>query len=95
MNEIVHSYETSNSRKLNQFLPVKRFDVETAPLEDAVLYAQQQQLSNILENAANIEEARLLLNNSSLANSAWQTEKWNSSMLETALAIAQKWKDGF
>jgi len=95
MNEIVHSYETSNSRKLNQFLPVKRFDVETVPLEDAVLYAQQQQLSNILENAANIEEARLLLNNSSLANSAWQTEKWNSSMLETALAIAQKWKDGF
>jgi hypothetical protein len=35
------------------------------------------------------------LRNSILANTSWNIEAWNPHMLETAIAIAQKWKNGF
>ncbi len=65
------------------------------PLEDSELYSQQTVLAHILENAPHVEEARMMLRNSSLANSAWSVESWPDHMLETALRIAQKWKDGW
>ncbi len=37
------------------------------------------------------QQAKQLLQQSSLSNSAWQIEQWQSEMLETALTIAQKW----
>ncbi len=66
----------------------------TAPLEDPLLYAQQLQLSHILESAAHWEDAQARLRASNLARSDWEVEKWQPRMLETALAIAQKWKGG-
>jgi len=65
------------------------------PLEDPDLYKQQMQLSHILETAANVSEAHAMLRASDLRNNAWEVENWAPYMLETAMAIAQKWKNGF
>lgn len=65
------------------------------PPEDSMLSEQQLQLSHILENAATLEAAQTQLRQSSLAHSDWNIENWQPYMLETALAIAQKWKNGF
>lgn len=62
------------------------------PLCDEQLYRQQIELSNILETAACYDEALHALCTSSLANTAWEVEKWEPYMLETAMNIAQKWK---
>jgi uncharacterized protein len=68
--------------------------ISEMPLEDSYLYAQQMQLSSILENANDYQHAKNLLNQSNLANSPWNVENWQPEMLETAIAIAQKWKNG-
>ncbi|MEO7766981.1 MAG: DUF692 family multinuclear iron-containing protein [Ferruginibacter sp.] len=65
------------------------------PLEDSLLKTQQTELSNILETASTYEHAVNLLQSSSLSNTGWETEKWEPFMVETAIAIAQKWKNGF
>ncbi len=39
------------------------------------------------------EEAKHHFQHSALANSVWEIEKWDNAMLETALHIAQKWKN--
>jgi uncharacterized protein (UPF0276 family) len=65
------------------------------PLEDQQLYAQQMELSEILQSATTYEHARQLLSSSRLANTEWEVEKWDACMLETAIAIAQKWENGF
>ncbi|QRR00901.1 multinuclear nonheme iron-dependent oxidase [Dyadobacter sandarakinus] len=65
------------------------------PLEDPELHGQQMQLSRILETAGNAGEARSMLLSSSLHNTAWEVENWAPYMLETAISIAQKWKNGF
>jgi uncharacterized protein (UPF0276 family) len=69
--------------------------VNTIPLEDPDLHRQQIQLSRILETAGSVDEARNMLRSSELRNTAWEVEKWAPYMLETAMAIAQKWKNGF
>jgi uncharacterized protein len=74
------------------FLPPLPHFLPTLPIEDPLLHAQQMQLSHILETAKDYEQAKMLLQNSNLAHSAWKTEDWASEMLETAVAIAQKWK---
>lgn len=65
------------------------------PLEDPDLYKQQMQLSHILETAGSVSEANAMLRSSDLHNTAWEVENWAPYMLETAMAIAQKWKNGF
>lgn len=86
-----------NLRRLtgeNTFLPSKNI-IPVQPPEDKLLHVQQLTLSNILETAANYSHAVHLLQSSILSNSDWETEKWDVFMLETAIAIAQKWKHGF
>ena len=79
----------------NDFLPVDQIGLSPLPLENLLLFEQQQQLSAILETAQNFEHAQDLLTKSSLHNSEWNVKKWEPYMLETAMAIAQKWKNGF
>jgi len=93
MDAIVQRHEP-RSPKTNTFLPAGRFDLGQ-PVEDALLQQQQQQLSEILENAPAFSDAQRLLSASDLAHTAWEIEKWEPYMLETALRIAQKWKKGF
>ncbi len=64
-------------------------------VEDEWLYRQQTELSTILESSLSYEDARLLLDRPSLANSMWQVENWDPAMIETAIKIAQKWKAGW
>lgn len=65
------------------------------PPEDSRLYRQQQELSAILENAPDVATAQRLLQASSLGNTEWNTEKWKPEMLETAMHITQKWRNGW
>lgn len=96
MDEIVINKSAGFSQKeKNQFMPLHELIVSSKPLEDFSLFNQQQQLSQILENAQDLNHAKQLLIASDLNNSAWETEKWEPFMLETAMAIAQKWRDGF
>ena len=81
-------------QKENTFLP--QMDIDPGePIVNKVLYAQQSALSTILETATSYGHAVKLLQSSILANTDWETEKWEPYMLETAIAIAQKWKNGF
>ncbi|CAN5460599.1 hypothetical protein BH10BAC2_BH10BAC2_25880 [soil metagenome] len=79
---------------VNTFFPTSSF-ITNPPVENALLHAQQSALSNILETATGYENALQLLHASCLSNSDWEIEKWQPDMLETAIAIAQKWKHGF
>ncbi len=79
----------------NAFLPLRPVVAAPVPPEDPLLHAQQVALYTILETAADCAEAQTLLRASDLAGSDWHVEQWEPAMLETALAIAQKWKDGF
>jgi hypothetical protein len=81
-------------RSTPSFLPGTLFPLN-APLEDQTLYAQQMELSEILQSATTYEHARQLLSSSRLANTEWEVEKWDACMLETAIAIARKWENGF
>jgi uncharacterized protein len=92
MEKIVQSNNLNNFSK-NSFLP-KLFEIDKKPIEDKFLYHQQIALSKILENAKNLADAQNLLAASVLANSDWKTENWQPEMLETAISIAQKWKNG-
>jgi uncharacterized protein len=78
----------------NAFLPPMAM-APGQPIEDKLLHAQQLALSNILETATGHGHAVQLLQSSILSNTDWETEKWEAHMLETAIAIAQKWKNGF
>jgi len=78
----------------NSFLPVN-LEVPGLPIEDELLKTQQSTLSNILENASSFDHAKKLLQSSILSHTEWETEKWEPHMLETAIAIAQKWRHGF
>lgn len=77
------------------FIPFHLSPLNHSPIEDQKLHQQQQTLSDILENAKHYHEAMTKLEQSSLANTDWKIEHWSNHMLETSIAIAQKWKDGF
>lgn len=79
----------------NHFLPEQRIIPASLPREDLLLFDQQRQLSHILETASGVSNAKKMLGSSLLAGSEWSVEDWEPYMLETALAIAQKWKNGF
>ena len=92
MNDIVHATPVNHSPE-NDFLPAG--DIMTGePVEDEILYRQQRMLSEVLENSASVKEATEKLSEH-LGDSIWQVEKWEPQMLETAMAIAKKWKRGF
>jgi uncharacterized protein len=88
-----------NSRKntvaQNDFLPAEKPVLSSPVPTDNILHRQQQELSEILENAKGFEDAAQRIKRSSLADSAWKTEDWSPYMLLTAMQIAQKWKKGW
>ncbi|MEZ4987573.1 MAG: DUF692 family protein [Saprospiraceae bacterium] len=61
------------------------------PATDEALFQQQRTLATILETSPDVATAKERLQQSSLAQSAWGIEKWDDTMLHTALDIAQKW----
>ncbi|MBK8564694.1 MAG: DUF692 family protein [Saprospiraceae bacterium] len=95
MNHIIVQHNAPIIAPTNDFMPMERLMLASQPAEDLLLAEQQAELSNILETAANYEDGHQRLLNSTLENSAWQVENWNPAMLETAIAIARKWKQGF
>lgn len=75
----------------NNFLPAHNILADTI-IESEELYAQQLELSDILETEQSYDAAKERLATSSLANTEWKVEHWTPYMLETALKIARKWK---
>ena len=69
--------------------------IPAIPVEDERLFRQQQILATILETADSVNDAMQRLSISELAESEWAVESWQPYMLETAMQIARKWKDGF
>ena len=95
LNTIVqHQNHRLAEREINTFLPAAPFS-PGPPTEDGLLQAQQLELSAILETASTYDHAKQILHSSGLANTDWEVEKWDPCMLETAISIAQKWKNGF
>ena len=95
MNEIIQEKNSKlNGNEIDTFLPVKPFDLRS-PVEDENLHMQQMELNRILENAPDYISVENQLKNSSLSNSEWDIENWDPYMVETAMRIAQKWKEGF
>jgi uncharacterized protein (UPF0276 family) len=78
----------------NDFLPAMLY-TSIPPLQNPLLHAEQMVLSTILETAYDYHQASQLLQSSILSHTDWEIEKWEPYMLETAIAIAQKWKNGF
>jgi uncharacterized protein (UPF0276 family) len=96
MDGIVQRYaESTAGGPTDDFMPLWPVVLPPVPPEDPQLHAQQVALYTILETAADCRQAQAMLRASGLAHSDWQVEAWEPAMLETALAIAQKWKDGF
>jgi len=80
--------------ELNSFLPLSPNILANSIVEDTDLYKQQLVLSDILETAPSYEISVQKLQNSILARTDWNIETWSPYMLETARAIAWKWKKG-
>jgi uncharacterized protein len=92
MVQIIQNYNSEKRPAIfNDFKPKKHFFTEK-PLESTQLYEQQQALSHILETAPTLQAAQAQLAQSILARTEWKVEHWNPEMIETARAIAQKWK---
>ena len=79
----------------NYFLPTLPHILATQVLENQQLATEQKALSGILEQSKSYEQVYSNLQQSALNNTDWQIELWQPSMIETAWAIAQKWKNGF
>lgn len=94
MDQLVRRAQAANAVPPHAFLPAGPFALGP-PLADETLYAQQMELSAILETASGHAQARHLLAGSALANTAWNVEQWAPDMLETVVRIARKWKEGF
>jgi uncharacterized protein len=93
MDGIVRKKNKSKSRVVQKtFLPPLPHSVEPMPLEDPLLHQQQLQLSEILEQTPDYKQAFQKLKASNLADTCWEVEHWPPPMLETAMAIAQKWR---
>ena len=95
MDAIVKAMDDFDNLLINRFLPAELPPVTRPPITDEALHAQQRTLATILETATDYQQAQTRLASSALAGSAWQVERWHPTMLETAIAIAQKWRNGF
>jgi len=93
MQQIVSQQQ--NEKDIISFLPNLPHLVDNQVLESKELAQQQQVLSSILEQSTDYEQVVGALHNSELQHSDWQIEQWQPAMIETAWAIAQKWKNGF
>ena len=87
------NYRQPQSKK-NNFLPTLPLHIGQ-PVNNQLLSDQQSCLSHILENSTTYLHAMQLLQSSILSNTDWEIEKWEPFMLDTAIAIARKWKNGF
>ncbi len=96
MRGMVHQFAQKQPDNPHQehFLP-KKTPPQGPPLHDEALYAEQMELTRLLENAASMPDLVAAMGTSRLAQSDWRVEHWQPAMLETAMRIAQKWKNGF
>jgi len=90
-----HNLQLLPALSPNNFLPWKKTALPGMVMEDDLLYDQQKELSRILETAQDYRVAIKMLQASEVSFSDWHIENWDPSMLQTAINIAQKWKNGW
>lgn len=95
MDRLVSAFNAAHPDRQPDPFYAPSFLVGPAPVEFPDLYDQQMELSRILVSADGPAKAVDLLRGSGLAESGWEFESWSPFMLETAMHIAKKWKDGF
>jgi hypothetical protein len=78
----------------NSFLPNTN-KLRRVALQDEDLHHSQMLLSEIIEETNDYDSVVDALQQSALAKSEWNIESWEPKMIETLVAIAQKWKNGF
>jgi len=93
MDSIVKKQQSRNV-PTNNFLPTLPI-TPGPPAQNEQLHLDQMELSRIIEHATSYSDAMNKLRASRLANSDWEIEKWQPSMIETVVDIAQKWKGGW
>jgi hypothetical protein len=76
-----HSYKTPRRTSI---IPYNQ-----QPLNDEILYGEQQFITHTINSSRDPDEAFLRLKRKELAD--WKIECWNPSMLETAIRITKKW----
>ena len=91
MKRIISNYEIKEHNQLD-FMPIDQFQINT-PIENEGLYNFQRTLSSILENAENIEDAFHQISKLNKDNPNLELSFSEPHMLETAIRIAQKWRD--
>jgi uncharacterized protein (UPF0276 family) len=95
MRDLVAEHRIDNQMaEINNFVP-PNFILDASPAQDETLYLQQRELAHILETASSHKEAQQMLATSALSGTAWSPHLWQEDMLQTAMKIAQKWKNGF
>lgn len=94
MQDIVNTLQGERSavKTAHSFMPEQELLLSPVAAEDEQLYAQQLQLSYILETSDSYNEVLQALHTSPLAGTEWQIERWDPGMVETARCIAQKWR---
>jgi uncharacterized protein (UPF0276 family) len=95
MHDIVQVWNDKNQHHRPGSFSKKQYTNTQLVIESELLAVQQADLTRILETAEDHANAKQMLAQSSLANSDWKTEGWDEYMLETAIRIAHKWKNGF
>ncbi|WP_207426252.1 DUF692 family multinuclear iron-containing protein [Pedobacter sp. SYSU D00535] len=88
---VKRAVQLEGAAPVNRFLP-EDILLEAQPVEDEALYQQQLELSEILETSSSYAETYSRVQHSSLSKSDWNIESWKPWMLETAVALANKWK---
>jgi hypothetical protein len=97
MEKIVSDFNSENintSDQCNLFYPGFNNITSELPVEDEILFGQQQELTRILEESKTYGSLLANLHQSSLMNTDWKLESWDPDMLDTAMKIARKWKQG-
>ncbi|MCB9230954.1 MAG: DUF692 family protein [Bacteroidia bacterium] len=95
MESLVQSSGQKEKAEIPGLFQPPRVSFPEIPLQNENLFLQQRELAHILETSTNLDQALAQLQASALAHSKWKIETWAPEMLETALHIAQKWKDGW
>ena len=82
-NRLIEIIDSSNI-KLNRKVWGNTTQSSGPPLNDSVLYQQQQELSKQLVNANSLNDITVSLEN-------WDISSWKPEMIETAIKMSKKW----
>jgi len=91
MKSIIQRQPSQSRTTIKKYFNPRISKLSDQPVIDQDLFKQQNALSELLKNTSSLSHAHYELQNSELASSDWEIEKWEDHMLETARLITSKW----